>query len=270
MAANSLVAYPWPAVPRPSRSWASWVRRTGFYLALLTAWQIIASSGVWPAYVLPGPQAVAASLVEGVAGGVFVSAAAVSLGRLALGYGLSVVLGTGLGLLIARSRLADECFGSLVLALQCLPSVCWLPLAILWFGLNQTAVLFVVLMGALFSVTLGVASGVRTTPPLYIRAARNMGSHGWGLYTRVIIPAALPTVLSGLKQGWSFAWRSLMAGELIYHSLSLGNLLQTGRDLNDAARVVAVMVVIVTIGLVCDQAVFAPLERRMRERRGLA
>ncbi|HLY65489.1 MAG TPA: ABC transporter permease subunit [Chloroflexota bacterium] len=147
--------------------------------------------------------------------------------------------------------------------------MCWLPLAILWFGLNQTAVIFVVVMGALFSITLGVAGGVRNTPPLYVKAARNMGSHGWSLYSRVIIPAALPAVVAGLKQGWSFAWRSLMAGELIYFSLSLGNLLQTGRDLNDAARVLAVMVVIMAIGLVCDQLLFAPIERSMRDKRGL-
>ncbi|HLQ33032.1 MAG TPA: ABC transporter permease [Chloroflexota bacterium] len=269
MAASDLAAATAPGFPLAARLWAPWLRRALFYVGLVAVWQLIASSGMWPSYVVPGPNAVTASLADGLAGGVFLVAAAVSLSRLAVGYVLSVGLGILLGMLIARFRLADELLGSLVLALQSLPSVCWLPLAILWFGLNQTAVIFVVVMGALFSITLGVASGVRNTPPLYVKAARNMGSHGWRLYSRVIIPAALPAVLSGLKQGWSFAWRSLMAGELIYFSLSLGNLLQTGRDLNDAARVVAVMVVIMVIGLVCDQLLFAPFERRMREKRGL-
>jgi NitT/TauT family transport system permease protein len=257
---------PWFLAPGPLR----WARRIVFYLALVAAWQVVASAGIWPAYVVPGPDAVAASLAEGLASGAFLVAAAVSLSRLAIGYAISVCAGTLLGILIARSKLANELLGSLVLALQSLPSVCWLPLAILWFGLNQTAVIFVVVMGALFSITLGVQGGIRNTPPLYVKAARNMGSRGWRLYSRVIIPAALPSVLEGLKQGWSFAWRSLMAGELIYFSLSLGNLLQTGRDLNDAARVLAVMVVIMAIGLVCDQLLFAPVERRMREKRGLA
>ncbi|HLG71204.1 MAG TPA: ABC transporter permease [Chloroflexota bacterium] len=250
--------------------WTPWLRRAGFYLALLALWQVLASAGVWPSYVLPGPDAVAASLADGLRQGVFLAAAAVSLSRLAAGYAISAGVGTLLGLAIARFSLAEELLGSLVLALQSLPSVCWLPLAILWFGLNEQAVIFVVVMGALFSITLGVAGGVRNTPPVYVKAARNMGCHGWRLYSRVVLPAAMPAVLAGLKQGWSFAWRSLMAGELIYFSLSLGNLLQTGRDLNDAARVMAVMAVIMAIGLVCDQLLFAPAERRMRAKRGLS
>ncbi len=270
MAVARLAGEPSAAPPRSlSTVWGTWARRGAFYLALLAAWQIVAAAGIWPAYVVPGPQAVAASLADGLATGAFLTGAAVSLSRLVAGYAISVAAGVLLGLLIARSRLADELLGSLVLAFQSLPSVCWLPLAILWFGLNQTAVIFVVVMGALFSITLGVAGGVRNTPSLYVKAARNMGSRGWRLYSRVILPAALPAVIAGLKQGWSFAWRSLMAGELIYFSLSLGNLLQTGRDLNDAARVLAVMVVIMAIGLVCDQLLFAPVERRMRDRRGL-
>jgi NitT/TauT family transport system permease protein len=199
-----------------------------------------------------------------------VPAAAASLERIALGYALSVTVGVVLGVVIGRFRMADELLGSPVLALQSLPSVCWLPLAILWFGHNDGAIIFVVVMGALFSITLGVSAGVKNTPPLYLKAARNMGAAGLSLYTRVVLPAAWPAIMSGLKQGWSFAWRSLMAGELIYYSLSLGNLLQTGRDLNDAARVMAVMMVIMLIGVGCDQLLFAPVERRLRERRGLA
>lgn len=125
-------------------------------------------------------------------------------------------------------------------------------------------------MGALFSITLGVDAGVKNTPPVYLRAARNLGASGPALYTQVILPAAKPAVLQGVKQGWSFAWRSLMAAELLYYSLSLGNLLQAGRDLNDAARVMAVMLVIIAVGVTVDRVVFAPAERRVRERWGLA
>jgi len=124
-------------------------------------------------------------------------------------------------------------------------------------------------MGALFSITLGVDTGVKNTPPIYLQAARNLGTRGVALTTQVILPSAMPAILSGLKQGWTFAWRSLMAGELLFFTLSLGNLLQTGRDLNDASQVMAVMVVIVAIGVSIDSLIFAPIERGVRERWGL-
>jgi NitT/TauT family transport system permease protein len=139
----------------------------------------------------------------------------------------------------------------------------------LWLGLSEQAIIFVVVMGALFSITLGVDAGVKNTSPIYLKAARNLGTRGVALYTQVILPSALPAILSGLKQGWSFAWRSLMAGELLYYTLSLGNLLQTGRDLNDAAQVMAVMLLIIILGVTIDRIFFAPIERRVRERWGL-
>jgi NitT/TauT family transport system permease protein len=248
----------------------SWLRRGVFYLALLLLWEAIARSGIWPDYLMPGPLAVLNALVVGFSSGLFLQAALVSLSRLAIGYGISLVVGLVLGLLIGRIRILEETVGSLILGLQALPSVCWLPLAILWLGLSEQAVIFVVVMGALFSITLGVDAGVKNTPPVYLKAARNMGARGVALYTQVILPAALPAILNGLKQGWTFAWRSLMAGELLFFTLSLGNLLQNGRDLNDASQVMAVMVLIIIIGVAIDVLLFAPFERRVRERWGLA
>ena len=253
---------------RPSR-FAPWLRRIAFYLLLLALWEGLARSGIWPSYLFPSPFTVFEALVSGIRKGVFITGTLVSLRRLAVGYAISLVIGLVLGLAIGRNKVLNETVGSLVLGLQALPSVCWLPLAILWFGLSERAVIFVVVMGALFSITLGVDAGVKNTPPLYLKAARNLGARGLALYTQVILPAALPAVISGLKQGWSFAWRSLMAGELLYFTLSLGNLLQTGRDLNDAAQVMAVMVVIIIVGVTLDQLIFAPIERRVRERWGL-
>jgi NitT/TauT family transport system permease protein len=174
------------------------------------------------------------------------------------------------GLLLGRSRLLEQTVGSLILGLQALPSVCWLPLAILWLGLTDQAIIFVVVMGALFSILLGVDAGVKNTPPIYFKAARNLGAHGIALSTQVILPAALPAILNGLKQGWTFAWRSLMAGELLFFTISLGNLLNTGRDLNDAAQIMAVMLLIIAIGVAIDSLIFAPIEQRVRERWGLA
>jgi NitT/TauT family transport system permease protein len=247
-----------------------WPARIGFYTALLALWALIARLGIWPEYLFPGPAVVVDALVTGLGNGLFVKGVVVSLYRIAIGYGISVILGVALGLALGRIRLLQDTLGSLVLGLQALPSVCWLPLSILWFGLNERAIIFVVVMGALFSITLGVEAGVRNLTPVYLNAARNLGVRGLAVYTQVIVPAAQPAIIAGLKQGWSFAWRSLMAGELLYYSLSLGNLLQAGRDLNDAAQVMAVMLVIITVGVSIDRAVFTPVERHTRERWGLA
>ena len=247
-----------------------WVRRILFYIFLLLLWDAICASGIWPDYLFPTPLEVWNALVSGfVGGGLYLQASLVSLQRLAIGYSISLVIGLVLGLLIGRVRLIEETVGSVVLGLQALPSVCWLPLAILWFGLSEQAIIFVVIMGALFSITLGVDAGVKNTSPIYLKAARNLGAHGVALYSQVILPAAMPAILNGLKQGWTFAWRSLMAGELLFFTLSLGNLLETGRDLNDASQVMSVMVVIIAIGVAIDSLVFGPLERRVRDRWGL-
>ncbi|MCW5890741.1 MAG: ABC transporter permease [bacterium] len=245
-----------------------WAARAGFFVALLALWEGVARLGIWPHYLFPPPSDVLAALAGGLRDGLFVRGALASLWRVAVGYAIAVGLGTVLGVAIGRSRLLDATLGSLVLGFQALPSVCWLPLAILWFGLDERAIVFVVVMGALFSVTLGVEAGVKNLPPVYLRAARNLGAGGPSLYTQVILPAAQPAILAGLKQGWTFAWRSLMAAELLYYTLSLGNLLQGGRDLNDAARVMAVMLLIIGLGVTIDRGLFSPLERRLRERWG--
>jgi NitT/TauT family transport system permease protein len=258
-------------VQRWSKStWGKWTIRLLFYVLLIAIWQVIFNSAIWQDFILPSPLEVSQSIVSGFQGNFYLQSILASLARLGIGYAISLTLGLILGLLIGRFNLLKETVGSLVLGLQGLPSICWLPLAILWFGLNDQAIIFVVIMGALFSITLGVDAGVRNLPPVYLKAARNLGTRGLALYTEVIFPAAFPTILSGLKQGWSFAWRSLMAGELLYNTTSLGNLLETGRDLLDSAQVVSVMLLIIVIGVTIDALIFGPLERLTRARWGLA
>lgn len=251
-------------------TWGRGTIRLLFYALLLVGWQALFKSGVWQDFVLPGPLEVLNSLASGFQSGLFLQSILASLARLGVGYAISLVSGLILGLLIGRVSLLKETVGSLVLGLQALPSICWLPLAILWFGLNDQAIIFVVVMGALFSITVGVEAGVRNISPVYLKAARNMGTRGIALYTQVIFPAAFPTILNGLKQGWSFAWRSLMAGELLYTTIGLGNLLETGRDLLDSAQVIGVMLLIIVIGVTIDALIFGPLERMTRARWGLA
>ncbi|MBI3292346.1 MAG: ABC transporter permease [Elusimicrobia bacterium] len=247
----------------------AWLRRGMFYLALLGLWELVFRCKVWPPYLFPSPQQVADAIIAGFQDRTLPIGIAISLRRIGIGYGCSIVLGMVLGLMTARNRVFEETVGSLILALQALPSVCWLPAALLWFGLNDQAILFVVLMGATLAMAIAAHDGVKGIPPIYIKAAQTMGTRGLHLYTRVLLPASLPAVITGMKQGWSFAWRSLMAGELLFVSLGLGHLLQMGRELNDIAQVFAVIVVIVVIGLVVDQGVFAPVERRVRMRWGL-
>jgi len=243
--------------------------RVVFFLIVLALWEALSRLGLWPDYIFPSPLGVARTLGRLIRSGSFVVAVSVSLRRLLIGFAISAVAGVALGLATARVRLLDETIGSLVLGLQALPSICWLPLALLWFGLGERAILFVIVMGALLSITLATEAGVKNTPPLYLRAARNLGARGWRLYVLVVLPAALPAILSGMKLGWSFAWRSLMAAELLYVSLGLGQLLMMGRELNDMSQVVAVMLIIIAIGLVVDRLIFAVVESRVRARWGL-
>lgn len=266
-----------PSVPNAwtsLRRWRSlpasrWVIRLLFYALLIASWQLLFKSNIWQDFVLPGPLEVLNSLVVGFKSGSFLQSSLASMARLTIGYTISLTLGLVLGLLIGHFNLLKETLGSLFLGLQALPSICWLPLAILWFGLNDQAIVFVVVMGALFSITLGVESGVRNISPIHVKTARNLGTRGCALYTQVLLPAAFPTILNGLKQGWSFAWRSLMAGELLYNTAGLGNLLKTGRDFLDSARVVGVMLLIIAIGVTIDTLIFRPLEKRTRVRWGL-
>jgi NitT/TauT family transport system permease protein len=250
--------------------WGKWIIRILFYVLLIAVWQGLFKSALWQDFILPSPLEVATSMVKGFQSNFYLQSILASLQRLAIGYAIALVLGLVLGLLIGRFNLLKETVGSLVLGLQGLPSICWLPLAVLWFGLNDQAIIFVVVMGALFSITLGVDAGVRNMPPIYLKAARNLGTRRIAIYTDVIFPAAFPTIASGLKQGWSFAWRSLMAGELLYNTVSLGSLLETGRDLLDSAQVISVMLLIIIIGVAIDFLVFGPLERATRARWGLA
>jgi NitT/TauT family transport system permease protein len=183
-----------------------------------------------------------------------------------------IVLGVPLGLFCARFRFAQDTLGTLALGLQTLPSVCWAPLALLWFGQTEWAVFFITFMGSLWSISLAVDAGVRNVPPIYQRAARTMGSRGLHTWIHVALPAALPFVVSGMKQGWAFAWRSLMAGELlviIETRPAIGSQLQFARELSDAPGLIALMLVVLAIGILIDSLVFAAIEQRIRRRRGL-
>jgi NitT/TauT family transport system permease protein len=241
----------------------------GFLAALLLAWELVSRYGPWPHYLFPGPLAVGDRIVRIARTGQLAEALARSLGRLAQGYSLSAALGVPLGVLLARTTWMKIALRPLVLGLQALPSICWLPLAILWFGLSEQAILFVVVMGSLLAITIATEDGVAGIDPLLLRASGTLGLRGWRFYGGVLVPAALPGIVTGLKLGWSFAWRALMAGELLFVAGGLGQLLQQGREVLDAAQVLGVMVCIVLVGAVVDQVLFRIVELKVRRRWGL-
>jgi NitT/TauT family transport system permease protein len=254
------------------RAWSgTWPKVLAVAFVLL-AWQAVVMTGWRPTYVLPGPGEVLARLWSDLQTVTLWQAVAITMRRALWGFGLAVVIGVGIGALVSRFAVLRAAFGSLITGLQTMPSIAWFPLAILLFKLSEEAITFVVILGAAPSIANGLIHGIDHIPPVLTRAGRVMGARGLDAYRHVIIPAAMPSFVAGLKGGWAFAWRSLMAGELIVviaYQASLGQLLQVNRELSDAAGLLAVMIVILVIGILLDALVFGQLERRIRAKRGL-
>src|ERR1700674_5535953 len=253
------------------RAWSwSWPKLAAIALAV-AAWQVVVWTGWKPDYVLPGPGPVFQRLAQDLANPNFDLGLAITLRRAFEGYAIAVAIGSVAGILIARIAVLRRAIGSAILGLQSMPSIVWFPLAILLFGLNESAIFFVVILGAAPSIAGGLLSGVDHVQPLLIRVGRVMGARGMSLYRYVIVPAALPSFVGGLKQGWAFAWRSLMAGEIIgipAPQFGIGYQIQVARDFADAEQLVAIIVVIFVIGVVID-SLFGSLDRVIRRRWGL-
>ena len=254
------------------RAWtATWPKLAAVAIAL-AVWQLVVWSGWKPEYVLPGPGTVFGELRDQLTSGKLLPALWLTLGRAVKGYALAFLLGVVIGSLVGRSKIVRSAVGSFITGLQTMPSVVWFPLALLLFKLSEAAILFVVVLGAAPSIANGLLAGIDQIPPLYLRAGRVLGAKRWTMYRYVVLPAALPGFVAGLKQGWGFAWRSLMAGELlviIRGHQSIGVLMQTARDLSDTPALMASMIVILVVGIVVDAVVFAGIERTLRRRRGL-
>ena len=232
-----------------------------FFILLAVAWHMAVRAGFWSPVLLPAPESVASYLWSSILDGTLEQATLVTIRRLLVGYCIGLLVGLPLGLLTARFKICEDTIGVVALGLQTLPSVCWVPLTLLWFGQTENAMLFVVVMGSLWSVVIATDNGVRHVPPIYARAARTMGSKGFHIWYAVILPASLPFLVSGMKQGWAFAWRSLMAAEIyvtILTGFGLGQLLHFGRELNAMDQVIGIMLFIVAIGLLVDKILFSP------------
>ena len=242
-----------------------------FFAALALVWQALVSFGLWSPLLVPRPWDVVKYFVAGVQDRTLLEATWVTLKRLLFGYAAGLAIGLPLGLVTACFKSAKDTLGLLALGLQTLPSVCWAPLALLWFGQTEAAMFFIVIMGSLWSILLATDAGVRNVPPIFIRAAQTMGSRGLHTWFKVIFPASLPFVVSGMKQGWAFAWRSLMAAEIyitIITGFGLGHLLHYGRELQAMDAVIGIMILIIAIGLLADRLMFSPIESFLHRRWG--
>jgi NitT/TauT family transport system permease protein len=219
-------------------------------------------------YSATPPHRVLSVFISGLSGP-FWPAILASLKRILIGFSLALIIGGCAGAGIASSRKIEWLLGPVIPGIQSLPSICWLPVSILWFGLNEKAILFVVLMGSVGSITIAARDGLKLIPQVFHRIGDTYGANAWQKLFLISLPAALPSFVSGIKQGWSFAWRSLMAGELLYHSKSLGSLLSDSRDLADYPQMYAVMLLVIAVSLTIDKTVFTPLDNLVKARWGI-
>ncbi len=245
-------------------------KRIAFYTGIVVVWQIVFSLNLWTENIFPSPIQVAEDLAYGAADSSLFFGIATSMARLVAGLVISIAGGVTLGIFMARIESVNQTVGSIVLGLQSVPSVAWVPMAFLWFGLSDAGIIFVTVASSLFAVTINTYSGMKNVPPSYIAAARNMGASEAQLITNVMLPAAFPYLISGFKQGWAFAWRGVIGAEIIFSFLGLGFLLNVGRELNDISQVIAIMLVIMIIGILIDGFVFKKVERKVMSRWGLA
>lgn len=243
---------------------------TLFIAAFLGVWQLVFMLGIWPEVSLPSPAMVAEAFVDLVKNLTLIVSIGVTMYRLVIGFSMSIIIGVSVGLAMVKFPGFGKTMSSFAVGLQSFPSVAWVPFAILLIGLNDAGILFVVIMSSVFSVMMSTYGGIRNISPIYIRAARNMGAKGFSLFRYVMIPAATPSLIVGIKQAWSFAWHALIGAEiLIAASVGLGHVLLVGREFQLMDQIIASMITIFAIGLVFDRVLFSKLEERVRERWGL-
>lgn len=261
------------AVERRGVDWSRVLLPLAAFVVLLLAWQFYVSLGLRRRDLVPGPLDVLGSLATLWQEGNAQEAVWTSLQRGITGFAISVVVATPIGLLLSQVRLLRRAFGPLISGLQVLPSVAWVPAAIIWFGLTDATVYFVMFMGAIPSIINGLIAGVDQIPPQYRRMGQILGASRWEMAVNVVLPAALPGYVGGLKQGWAFSWRSLMAAEIIAMGGSLGfglgSLLEQGRQLSDMGIVMSAILIILFVGIAIELLVFAPVEKRLLRGRGL-
>jgi NitT/TauT family transport system permease protein len=240
-----------------------------FYVLLLGAWQSLYSFGTIRDYLFPSPFQVAQRLWELALDGLLWPSIQGTLMRMGVGFVVAGLMGLFIGVLMGMSKLVNRCLNSLFLGLQTLPTAAWVPVSLLLFGLKEQGIYFVIIMSSTPAVAIATSDGIVRIPPIYIRAAKTLGTSKLAMPMTVILPAALPSIVTGLKLGWTLGWHGAVSAELIKSSVGLGYLLSMGRELNDASQVLGIMLVTILVGLMLDRFAFGVVEKRIQRRWGL-
>lgn len=241
-----------------------------FISAFIGIWQLVYVIGIWPKISLPSPIMVGEAFYDLFQNNTLLTSIGMTMYRLAIGFIISIATGMIVGLAMVKFAGFGKTMGSFAVGLQSFPSVAWVPFAILLIGLNDLGILFVVIMSSIFSVMMSTYSGIRNIPTIYIRAAKNMGAKGLHLFRHLMIPAATPALITGIKQAWSFAWHALIGAEILMAaSIGIGHILLIGREFQSMSQVIASMITIFALGMIFDRVIFMKIEDKVRERWGL-
>ena len=239
-----------------------------FLISIIILWEGVYRLGLWPSFMFPSAIDVVKSTYKGIVDGTYSIAFLYSFKRLLIGFGISLAAGLSFGVIISRSKTLDDTLGMLILALQSVPSVVWLPLALLWFRMGETSIIFVVVIGGIWNVVMNTVSGIRSVDPLLIKSGRNLGYKGISLFAHVIFPASIPSLITGARLAWAFCWRALMAAEILGTGKGLGQILMWGRDMGNMRTVMSVMIIIALSGMLTDNLIFKKVEMRVYKKWG--
>lgn len=242
----------------------------GFYVLLLAAWQALYWAQLLPDFLFPSPRQVARRLWELATDDYLWPSVRATFKRVGIGFSIGASIGLLVGLAMGLSRVVNGCLRSLFMGVQTLPTAAWVPVSLLIFGLSDHGIYFVIIMSSAPAVALATSDGIQHIPVIYLRVARTLGTPAYAMPVRVILPASLPGVVTGMKLGWTLAWHGGVSAELIKSTIGLGFLLQMGRELNDAAQVIGIMVLTVLFGLALDRFVFGLIQKRILAHSGLA
>ncbi len=238
-------------------------------VVFVVAWQVVFWLKIWPPYLFPSPSATWAEFLVLEKAGTLQAGVADTLERIVVDFGVTLVLGLGAGVLMVYFKRFGRMMNSFSLGLQSFPSLAWVPFAIIIIGLDNAAILFVVVLSSVFSIMMSTYSGLRNTPSIYIRAAKNMGTGNLALFGSVMMPAAMPSLIAGVRQAWSFAWHALIGAEMLMGAIGLGGILYDGSQFLKMSEVIVSMMVIFSIGLAADRLLFYRLEESVRTKWGL-
>lgn len=242
-----------------------------FIIILISLWVAAFQFKIWPPYIFPSPFEVAEKIILLFLGKekILLNAIALSFKRILWGYSLSFLIGILLGSMMSIDQFLEDSFKMISLGVQSIPSICWVPLAILWFGLSERSILFMIIIGSTFSISMCTYSGIKNIPYIYITAAKSMGARGLKLFFYVILPVVLPDLVIALKQGWSFAWRALIAGEMLSSGAGLGQVLVMSRDMGDISQIFVIMFIIGGTSYIVERCLFFKIEHRIKRKWGL-